>query len=114
MNGGGRGWVEVSQRILTNSLTGGGGEGGGVNTEKMSSQQESIHQLELELTISQEKHRTCQKEVNCYWEGRGWIEVSQREVNCLVPVVKTNEAALILLNGIKKFKGIGLKSTSIF
>ena len=36
---------------------------GQVNTEEMSQQQEQIHQLELELTISQEKHRTCQKEV---------------------------------------------------
>ena len=33
------------------------------NTEEMTQQHEQINQLELELTISQEKHRTCQKEV---------------------------------------------------
>ena len=32
-------------------------------TEELSSLQEQVHQLELDLTISQEKHRTCQKEV---------------------------------------------------
>jgi len=32
-------------------------------TDDCSSLQEQVHQLELDLTISQEKHRTCQKEV---------------------------------------------------
>lgn len=32
-------------------------------TDELSSLQEQVHQLELDLTISQEKHRTCQKEV---------------------------------------------------
>ena len=34
--------------------------------------QEQVNQLELELTISQEKHRTCQKEVKNK-KTRNWI-----------------------------------------
>ena len=36
----------------------------GKNAQDMCRMEEQTHQLELELTISQEKHRTCQKEVS--------------------------------------------------
>ena len=36
------------------------------SSEEVSQLQEQLHQLELDLTISQEKHRTCQKEVWCF------------------------------------------------
>ena len=36
------------------------------SSDEVSQLQEQLHQFELDLTISQEKHRTCQKEVCCF------------------------------------------------
>lgn len=50
--------------------------------------QEQVNQLELELTISQEKHRTCQKEVNnqgmgfFYAEGSSFKTLRQTSLKC--------------------------------
>lgn len=38
-------------------------QNGQQSSDEVGQLQEQLHQLELDLTISQEKHRTCQKEV---------------------------------------------------
>ena len=46
-------------------------EVGGRASQTCSELQEQLHQIELDLTISQEKHRTCQKEVR--FGGKRWL-----------------------------------------
>lgn len=46
-----------------NSLLGEASQQAGTTTAQLN---EQLHQLELDLTISQEKHRTCQKEVSLF------------------------------------------------
>lgn len=38
-------------------------QAGQASSQEIGQLQDQLHQIELELTISQEKHRTCQKEV---------------------------------------------------
>ena len=46
-------------------------EVGGRASQSCSELQEQLHQIELDLTISQEKHRTCQKEVR--FDRKRWV-----------------------------------------